>query len=411
MSPSKQTTLHRRHLLKAAGGVLAGLTAACAAAQASPTTSSRSGPAVPPLRLLLPKVIYAVPGVDMNVYFDNVVLVLNPDNYAFDVTCNKGVQQAKRWTCTPTEKDVGVHPFTLSVRDQTNRILATATASLKVVAPDAGAGTAISLLCVGDSLTHASVYPKHLLELCGQPGNPRLSLVGSHTPKREWPDVRHEGYGGWTAKRFATHYTGVARTGNYRKVGSPFLYKDRAGKPMLDFTRYCADVNSGKAPDFVTIFLGCNDTFSATDETIEARIDEMMRHMDALIQMIRGASPRTRIGLVMLVPPAGTQDAFGANYGCTQTRWQYKRNQHRVLERTMTRYAGKNAHGVSLIPAFVNLDCYHNFPMRTAAWNSRTAARTTRLCNGVHPAPEGYCQIGDSIYCWLKANLETRDER
>lgn len=49
--------------------------------------------------------------------------------------------------------------------------------------------------------------------------------------------------------------------------------------------------------------------------------------------MVRKVDAKTRIGLVPFVPPAGSQDAFGANYGCMQTRWQYKRNQHRVVER------------------------------------------------------------------------------
>ena len=43
---------------------------------------------------------------------------------------------------------------------------------------------------------------------------------------------RHEGYGGWTARRFATHFTGVARRGDYRKRGSPFLYKNADGEPV-----------------------------------------------------------------------------------------------------------------------------------------------------------------------------------
>ena len=93
-----------------------------------------------PVRLLVPPVIQCVPGVEANVYFDNVTLVVNPANYAFDVTCEKGMQQAERWTFTPTEKDVGEHPFTLEVRDQTNAVIATARSTVKVVPADAGAG-------------------------------------------------------------------------------------------------------------------------------------------------------------------------------------------------------------------------------------------------------------------------------
>ena len=357
------------------------------------------------VRLLLPSVIHAVPGVEINVYFDNVTLVLNPANYAFDVVCAKGIQQAERWTFTPSDKGVGSHAFTLEVRDAGNRLVARGRSTVKVVKRDAGAGRSITALLIGDSLTHASVYSQHLLELCGKPPNPSLTLIGTHVPNAACPANRHEGYGGWTAKRFATHYTGVARTGNPRKRGSPFIYEDADGKRNLDFARYCRDVNGGKAPDFVTIFLGCNDTFAATDQNIEGRIAEMFGHLDALIQRVRRADAKSRVGLVLLVPPAGSQDAFGANYACGQTRWQYKRNQHRVVERMIKRYAGREKEGIGLIPAFVNLDCRHNYPGRKAAWNQRASVSGMRLCNGVHPSAEGYRQIGDSIYCWLKVAL------
>jgi len=155
----------------------------------------------------------------------------------------------------------------------------------------------------------------------------------------------------------------------------------------------------------VTVFLGCNDTFSATDQSIEGRIAEMFGHLDALVQMVRRTDAATRIGLVLLVPPAGSQDAFGANYRCGQTRWQYKRNQHRVVGRMIERYGGRGKEGIGLIPAFVNLDCRHNYPGSKAPWNQRASSSGTRLCNGVHPSAEGYRQIGDSIYCWLKAAL------
>jgi len=357
------------------------------------------------VRLLLPRMIHAVPGVEMNVYFDNVTLVLNPANYAFDVTCAKGIQQAERWTFTASDKDVGSHAFVLEVRDATNRLVARARSTVNVVKRGAGAGRPITALLIGDSLTHASVYSQHLLDLCGKPANPSLTLIGSHVPNADRPANRHEGYGGWTAKRFATHYTGVARTGPPRKRGSPFIYEDADGKRHLDFARYCRDVNGDKAPDFVTIFLGCNDTFSATDQNIEERIAEMFSHLDALVQMVRRTDAATRIGLVLLVPPAGSQDAFGANYRCGQTRWQYKRNQHRVVGRMIERYGGRGKEGIGLIPAFVNLDCRHNYPGRKAPWNQRASSSGTRLCNGVHPSAEGYRQIGDSIYCWLKAAL------
>ena len=148
--------------------------------------------------------------------------------------------------------------------------------------------------------------------------------------------------------------------------------------------------------------LGEVDLIAAEDTR---RTGILLKHYDILVEMIRGVSKDTRIGALLLVPPAASQDAFGANYKCSQTRWQYRRNQHRVVERMTARYGKREPGNIWLVPANVNLDCVHNYPKRTAAWNARTAVKVTRLNNGVHPSSEGYHQIGDSIYCWMKAMI------
>ena len=74
-------------------------------------------------------------------------------------------------------------------------------------------------------------------------------------PLKKYPmENRHEGYGGWTTEHFATYYSETVRKGTAR--GSPFLYPDAKGNPLLDFSRYLQETNQGKAPDVVTIFLG-----------------------------------------------------------------------------------------------------------------------------------------------------------
>lgn len=368
-------------------------------------TKPKPGAAVqgPDLRLVLPPLIHAVVGVESNVYFDNVCLVINPANYVFDADCALGRQQAERWTAVPTDNQIGDHRLTITIRDQANTILTQAETVVRVVAGNAAADKPLSLLCIGDSLTHASVYPQSILDSCVPPGNPKLELIGSHWPGATAGPVRHEGYGGWTAERFATHFTPTARMGDYTKRGSPFLYPQENGAPRLDFKRYCQDVNNGKLPDRVTIFLGPNDIFSYQDDTLEAGIDKMLKYYDQLLTMIRTDSPATRIGVMLPVPPAATQDAFGANYTNGQTRWQYKRNQHRLLERMIATCDKRSADNIDLIATFVNLDCLHNYPAAQVPANSRSMDKIFRQNNGVHPAGPGYQQIADSVYCWLKA--------
>lgn len=356
-----------------------------------------------PVRLVLPREIPAVVGLELNLYFDNLVLVLNPANYAFDVICARGRQQADRWTLTAAPTDVGLHDLQLEVRDQSNSVVARAATRLRVIPADAASNQKISLLLIGDSLTHASVYPQHLLQLCDAPGNPRLTLVGSHGPGEILGAVRHEGYGGWTARRFATHFTGKAREGDYRQRGSPFLYADAAGQPQLDFRRYCADVNGGVLPDIVAVFLGPNDVFALNEAGLEAGVEDIVAQFEVLLQMVRECGPEVKFAVMLPVPPAATQDAFGANYGSGQTRWQYRRNQHRLLERLLERFGEREAERIFVVPVYLNLDCVNNYPSVTEAANGRAVQQVQRLNNGVHPSAEGYQQIGDVLYSWLKS--------
>lgn len=361
-----------------------------------------------PLRLMLPETVYAVPGVECNIYFDNIVLAIDPGDYVFDVTCEKGTQQQERWTYTPGGDDGGAFPLAVTVYNDANVAVAHAETTVTVAPRDAGAGGSVKALVVGDSLTHAWVYTQRLLDQFGTDGNPAFELIGT-VALPDNPRNRHEGYGGWTAAIFATRYNDIARAGHLTRDGSPFLFSNADGTAALDFTRYYAFTNRGEAPDFVTFFLGCNDTFSANDESIEGVIDGMLASLDALVMGVRAASPETRIGLMPPVPPSASQDAFGANYACGQTRWQYKRNQHRVVERMRATYGGRTVENIWLVPAWINLDCVNNYPAAAAPANATATVSVSRQNNGVHPSAEGYRQIGDSLYAWMKAMLAEKD--
>ena len=357
------------------------------------------------VRLVLPPVIHAVPGVEANLYFENVILAVNPANVIFDVDCEKGMQLSERWTFTPTAEEAGDYALKLRVIDGSNAVIAEADCTVHVVAAGTGKDKAVTLLAIGDSLTHASIYTQTLLEHCATPDTPALTLVGTHAPKED-PKNRHEGYGGWTALRFTTHYTSAPRDADYKDRGSPFVYKTGENPPEIDFSRYCAENNGGATPSFVTIFLGCNDVFHAVDDNLESTIDGILQNIDLLIGMIHGLDSTTRIGLIAPVPPAASQDSFGLAYKNGQTRWQYLKNQHRLLERMVETYGGHEAEGLSLIPAYLNLDCRVNYPAGEVAANARTEVTVPRIYDSVHPNASGYQQIGDSIYAWVLKNLE-----
>lgn len=364
-----------------------------------------------PVRLSLPPIIYAVPGIETNVYFDNVVLVVNPTNYIFDVKCEKGFLLDERWTFTPEEDDSGDFPFILEVRDASYQIIARGASTVRVARSTAGSGLERTILMAGASLTEASIYPAHFLNLSRAAGNPRIRMVGSRGPGNlpASGDVRHEGYSGWTAEAFVVLSGPLSRTGLFKRpeTGSPFVYLDSEGEPVLDFARYCREFNEGQGPDFLTLFLGPNDVFTATDGTIDARIDRMFGFYDQLIQAVHRHRFNTRIGIVLPITPAAEQYGFRNYRGPgRQTYWQYRRNLHRLIERLLEIYGGREQQHVYLIPVYSNIDTVHGYPRHTVRRNAQTAEMVSRTYNGTHPSPEGYRQIGDSIFCWFKSLLE-----
>lgn len=359
--------------------------------------------AVPPkddLELQLPPCLYATPGLECNLYFANTVLAINPDNLAFDVVCAKGTQQRERWTFTPKAEEVGEYALGVTVYGEGNRVLAQAGTVVRVVDPAPQAE--LSVLIIGDSLTHASVYPAQVLENAAADPGLEVRLIGTNAPRKDNPDLRHEGYGGWTAARFVSHYEAEAWKDGKRAC-SPFLFAGADGKPVFDYPRYCREVNEGKAPDAVTILLGCNDTFGATEENQADAIAACLANLDTLVGAIRAFGPATAIGILLPAPPAGTQDAFGANYGCGQTRWQYRRNQHRLVRAMAERFGNRQQERIELLPSSVVVDPVYGFPSQTVKANSRSPVDVVRLSNGVHPNECGYRQIGDALYGWLKA--------
>ncbi len=152
------------------------------------------------------RTIYGVPGVPMSLYDDNVVLTQTPEKYRFEVKCDLGSHEAKRWTMMPTDKDVGDHPLEVTVKDADGKVLESAKTKLRIVPKDAGQGRTLRLLIVGDSLTHASLYPNEIARLLSEPGNPQWTMLGTHKPPGVKSGVAHEGYGGWRWETFLTKF-------------------------------------------------------------------------------------------------------------------------------------------------------------------------------------------------------------
>lgn len=367
-----------------------------AAPHAAETNAEPVQAATAPLRLTLPPAIYAVPGVEMSLYFANAILATPAEEFSFAVTCDVGQADAKRWKIIATAKEVGEYPLTLKVSDSSGRLLSQGTTKVRVVSAAAGRGQDIALLIVGDSLTHASHYPNEVARLLSQPGNPTWRMLGTHKPAGAAENVAHEGYGGWTWRTFNSRFNPngslAARTNS-----SPFVFA--AGDPQaptLDAARYIAERCGGRAPDYVTFLLGINDCFGLkadNPEALDAGITAVFQEADKLLAAFRRAAPRAELGVCLTTPPNIRDAAFVANYKTAYPRWNWRQVQHRLVERQLEHFGQREGENIFVVPTELNLDIAGGYPDN----------------NAVHPNVTGYQQIGASIYSWLKSRLAVRD--
>jgi lysophospholipase L1-like esterase len=366
---------------------------------ASTIVFGRGLAAADPLQLTLPPACYGVPGVAFSLYYDNVVLTQTPEQYRFEVKCDIGASEARRWTVTPEDRDAGDHPMEVIVKDAQGRVLEHANTTLRIAPRNAGAGRGLRLLVVGDSLTHATTYPNEIARLLGAGGNPAWTMLGTHKPTNAAPGVAHEGYGGWTWAAFLTKFdpkpAGVTAGPLARKSTSPFIYADAGGKGVLDIPRYIKQDCGGMPPDVVTFLLGINDCFgampddpAAMDKTINATLD----NADKLIAAFRRAAPKAVFAVGLTTPPNSREEGFEANYHGKYHRWGWKRIQHRLVQRMMERLSHREKDNIFLVPTELNVDPVDGYPNN----------------NGVHPNATGYAQIGASFYAWLKAWMAGR---
>ena len=60
---------------------------------------------------------------------------------------------------------------------------------------------------------------------------------------------------------------------------------------------------------------------------------------------------------------------------------------------------------VHAVPVYMNIDTENNMKYLEQPVNEGNPQKIMRANNGVHPARAGYRQMGDTLYCWIKAVL------
>ena len=359
-------------------------------------------------KLLLPEQIYALPGFEINIYFRNIVTVINPANYAFDVECEKGRCDQERWRWIPAAEDVGEHKLKVSVWSDEG-LLAEAETVVIVSPRNAGEGRTLTILQIGASCMAAKGHGNTLHSRFQLPENPAFVMLGSHAPGYG-PVVpggpANEAFGGWTWSTFFTkdHTEQLDNDGLHparpTDVPSPFLF-DRNGKKEFDFQAYLDTVCKGVKPDVVYFELGVNGMFlDRTDEAFYKSWEEkILPWMTKMIEAVHAALPDAVLGVELIPKGSWSQDAFGKNYGCAQSRRRWLINAD-LLTRKYMEYAPKL--GYMVIPSYHNCDGTVNYPTVEEPVFADSTTLVERASNALHAKEDGYGQWSDCEYFFLK---------
>lgn len=335
------------------------------------------------VKIKLPPTIPALVGKEVNVYFDNIILADNLNDYQIEVSCDLGKQQNERWTATPST--AGTFPLSVSLYKAGSLIVST-TSNVVVKAATVGSGITKKAVFIGDSTTDAGSYTGELVNGLFASDVMNLQLLGTRGTA---PNL-HEGRAGW-------------RASNYLNDASVSGVVNAFYNNGFDFTYYMNQQGYTNV-DVVGIHLGINDTFSYTDDSsLLTETNNILNRFDTMLNSIKAFDSNIKVAFLVTIPPSKNQDSFGNNYGNGQSQWRYRRNNFLFVEKLIDKYKGREADGIYLVPINVNIDIENNMVTETVPVNSRNPKTVVRQSNGVHPASSGYYQMSDIIYYWLKS--------
>lgn len=315
-------------------------------------------------RIALPYMWYAFVGHPVSAYFRNI-MDYNPSCVHTRVFGDLGNQYADRWEYTPTTAGVFANAFQIYNNDyeELNNC------DTRLVVKNKSLKNHISVLVIGDSTVEAGAETNKMLEIAKADGF-SMELLGT----RGTAVNRHEGRSGWTAKRYMSEAESASGVKNafYNPASNAF-----------DFSYYMQS-NGYSGVDCVFLQIGINDVFGArTDEEVSAAICTYVDNMASIVNSIHEYNASTNVVINLIIPGDADQNKFGQAYGVSQTAWKYKKNTHDANIALLDRFDGMA--NVYLSPFNAAIDTANNM-------------------NGdVHPTANGYNQLGEQMYSYMRA--------
>lgn len=202
----------------------------------------------------------------------------------------------------------------------------------------------------------------------------------------------------------ATHTADIAYNETVYAEGNPFWDSDEG---QVNFRTYC-ERNGFDRVDYMVTLLSWNAMAASHYSGSETMIANHVNNAKTLLRILHGQYPNAKVKMMGIQLPSvtgGTGHSYGANsqysnwYGLVRSVM----NMNRAYQEMANDDEFKDY--VEFINISGQFDSEYNMPRQSKAVNTRSSAMEQVGTNGVHPATEGYYQIGDAIYRALVPEL------
>ena len=331
-------------------------------------------------QITIPDNIYAVVGVDFNLYYDNLVYSMDrglqsPLGVNVEVICAKGQMTERAYRLSAVSEDVGAHSLDINVYDYNKNVISSKSVTLNIL--EAVAPSSISnVLFIGDSLTANGNIPEKVRDHFVTLGSNIPVLYGS----QDSAPNNDEGRPGWTFAAFVG-------------ASSPFW-----NGSVIDIAYYRNNVlSSAPVFDYVSIQLGVNESLSG--ENSESELTAIIDNAKALVDAFIADNASTIITLQLPTIDCNTKGGWASNYDATRSKEVYQKNIRALRQLILSEFDnGIYNSNVKIGIAGLGIDRYYGYPRTTEVVSSRHSETIEKHTNAVHPNYEGYLEISDIIF-------------
>jgi hypothetical protein len=424
-------------------------------------------PVTESVEISLPDKLYAIVGDTLQLFYRGMVKAVNPYNYDILITCAKGNQYPRYFQYTPVLSDVGTTIFKIQVKNKDNVVLGEKTCQLVTCSVVKSPTNLVRILGVGDSLTVAGTWcieaSRRLIGSDGTPSGLRLTNI-EWRGRVQGSGIGWEGNGGWTWDSYATAgraayrfyvsgvvtdpgigsvYTNNGQTFTVAEInitegngyirclstGSPtasgvLTKTSGTGDTAINYSSsqtdagnpfWNVDTNQLDFPKYVNTYMGgqCDCIFfllTWNGQTANrSGFTGVIATAKVLVNHIHASYPNCKIKIMGIQVPS-LNGGMGANSGAGGTGYADTFGMVKTALNLNKAYQDWcNEAAYSTFCEFVNVssqfDSENNMPEADAKVNIRSAKIEKRGINGVHPATEGYYQIGDVAFRNVIANF------